>query len=648
MNKKAIETILYSLGGVVAMAIILIAFNVVAGAFKERIDLTKEKAFTLSAGTRAILQKLDTPIKIRFYCSQSDPSAETVFLRTYARHVEDLLAEYQQIAKGKLTIEKYDPQPDSDAEDSARLDGVEGQLLRNGEKFYLGLAVVQLDQKQAIPFLDPNRERQLEYDLSRAITQVGRADKPVVGIMSPLPVFGMPSNPMMMRMGQQGQQPWVIVNELRNDFNVQHVAMDVDKIDDTIQLLLVIHPRDITDKAQFAIDQFVMRGGKLIAFLDPLPMTDTREQNEMLGNMPNSGSSLDKLLKAWGLSFDTSKVVADMNYKMQLQGRNGQPQDAPAVMAVAGDGLNNEDIVTSQIDNVWLAYAGAFTGTPVQGLKETVLLKSTKDSQLVDGFMAHLSGESVMKDFKPSGIQYALAVRLTGKFKTAFPNGPPEEKKDEAKKDEDKKDADKKDADKKAEEKKPDDSLKETQKDNTVILVGDADMLYDRVALQPINTLFGTAYTPANGNLSFAQNAIEQLTGDSNLIGVRSRATVARPFTRVKAMEAAANEKFQSEIKRLEDSASEAQRKINELQQQKTDKDQRFILSPEQTAELAKLRTEEAESRKHLKQVQKDLRKEVVSLQNTVKWVNILAVPMAVMASGLVIAFVKRRKTSAK
>ena len=643
MRKKTIETILYSMGGVVAMAIILIAFNVVAGAFKERIDLTKEKAFTLSQGTRAILNKLDTPIKIRFYCTQAEPSAETVYLRTYAKHVEDLLAEYKQVAKGKLTIEKYDPQPDSDAEDSARLDGVEGQMLRNGEKFYLGLAVVQLDEKESIPFLDPNRERLLEYDLSRAITRVGTPDKPVVGIMSPLPVFGMPSNPMMMRMGQQGQQPWVIVNELKSDFNVQRVAMDVDKIDDNVKLLLVIHPRDITDKAQFAIDQFVLRGGKLIAFLDPLPMMDTKEQNEMLGSMPNTGSSLDKLLKAWGLSFDTSKVVADMNFKMQLGGRNGQPQDAPAVMAVTGEGLNSDDIVTSQIDNVWLPYAGAFTGTPVAGLKETVLLKSTKDSQLVDGFMAHLSGENVMKEFKPSGTQYALAVRLTGKFKTAFPSGAPEDKKEDVTKD-----GDKKDTDKKPEEKKPDDSLKESKQDSTVILVGDADMLYDRVALQPVQTLFGTAYSPANGNLTFCQNAVEQLTGDNNLIAVRSRATVARPFTRVKAMEAAANEKFQSEIKRLEDGASEAQRKINELQQEKKDKDQRFILSPEQSAELANLRKQEVETRKHLKQVQKDLRKEVVSLQTTVKWLNILAVPIAVMASGIVIAFVKRRKTSAK
>lgn len=642
MSKKTLETILYSTAGIVVMALILIAFNVIAGTAKQRVDLTKEKAYTLSPGTKAILKKLDTPVKIRFYCSQADASADTVYLHNYAQRVEDLVDEYRQAAKGKLVVEKYDPQPDSDAEDSARLDGIEGQMLRNGERFYLGLAVSQLDEKQAIPFLDPGRERLLEYDLSRAISRVVTPDRPVVGIMSPLPVFGAPSNPMMARMGQQGQQPWVLVNELKNDFTVKNVAMDADKIDEDIKVLLVIHPRDISDKAQYALDQYVMRGGKLIAFLDPLPMMDSREQNQMLGNVPNNGSNLDKLLKTWGLSFDTAKVVADMNFKMQVGGRSAQAQDAPAILSITSEGINADDVVTSQIDSLWLPYAGAFTGTPAAGLKETVLLKSTKDSQLVDGFMANLSGENVLKEFKPSGTQYALAVRLTGRFKTAFPSGKPEEKKPE-----DSKELEKKDTNKKAAETKPDDSLKETQQDNTVILVGDADMLFDRVALQPMQTLFGTAYAPANGNLSFAQNAVEQLTGDSNLIAVRSRATTVRPFTRIKAMEAAANEKFQSEIKRLEDSASEAQRKINELQQQKKG-DQRFILSPEQTTELTKLRAEEVDSRKRLKQVQKDFRKEVVSLQTKVKWVDILVVPLAVAASGLVLAFVKRKKTSAK
>ena len=648
MKKKSLETILYSTAGIGAMALILIAFNVITSTIKTRVDLTKEKAYTLSAGTRAILAKLDTPLKVRFYCTQAESSTpDTVYLKGYAKRVEDLLTEYKQAARGKLTIEKYDPQPDSDAEDSARLDGIQAETLRNGDRFYMGLAVSLLDEKQTIPFLDPNKERLLEYDLSRAISRVVTPEKPVVGIMSALPVFGMPSNPMMMRMGQQGQQPWAIVNELKNDFSVKRVVMDVDSIDSDIKVLLVIHPREISDKVQYAIDQFVLRGGKLLAFLDPLPMVDSREQNQMLGSIPNSGSSLDKLLKAWGVSFDTSKVVADLNFKMQIGGRNGQPQEAPAVLSVTPNGINRDDIVTSQIDNLWLPYAGAFTGTPVAGLKETVLLKSTTESQLVDGFMANLSGANVLKEFKPSGTSYRLAIRLTGKFKTAFPSGKPEDKKDEDKKDQDKKETAGKPEEKPA-EKKTDDSLKESAQDTTVILVGDADMLFDNVALRQIQTPFGNLSQAMNGNLNFAQNAVEQLTGDNNLIAVRSRATQNRPFTRIKAMETRANEKFQSEIKGLEDKAAEAQRKINELQQQKKDKEQRFILSPEQTAELAKLRTEEAESRKRLKQVQKDFRKEIVSLQTTVKWMNILAVPAAVTASGIVIAVAKRRKTSAK
>ena len=648
MKKKSLETILYSAAGIAAMALIVIAFNVITSTVKKRVDLTKEKAYTLSPGTKAILGKLDTPVKVRFYCTQTESATpDTVYLKGYAKRVEDLLTEYKQAAHGKLIIEKYDPQPDSDAEDSARLDGIQGETLRNGDRFYMGLAVSLLDEKQAIPFLDPNKERLLEYDLSRAISRVVTPEKPVVGIMSAMPVFGMPSNPMMMRMGQQGQQPWVIVNELRNDFAVKQIPMDVDKIDGDIKVLVVIHPREISEKAQYALDQFIMRGGKVMAFLDPLPMVDAKEQNQMFGSIPNSGSSLDKLLKAWGISFETTKVVADMNFKMQIGGRNGQPQEAPAVLSITPEGINRDDIVTSQIDNIWLPYAGAFTGTPVAGLKETVLLKSTSESQLVDGFMANLSGANVLKEFKPSGISYALAIRLTGKFKTAFPNGKPEEKKDEDKKDEDKKAGASKPEEKPA-EKKPDDSLKETTQDNTVILVGDADMLFDNVALRQIQTPFGNLSQAMNGNLNFAQNAVEQLTGDNNLIGVRSRATQNRPFTRIKAMETKANEKFQSEIKRLEDSAAEAQRKINELQQQKKDKAQRFILSPEQTAELAKLRNDEAETRKRLKKVQKDFRKEIVSLQTTVKWMNILAVPAGVTVSGIVIAVAKRRKTSAK
>src|SRR5437773_12566200 len=323
MKKKKFETILYSTGGVVAMVVLLAGFNVVTAAFKKRADLTKEKAFTLSEGTRAILKKIDTPVKIRFYCTRAETATpETVFLRNYAKQVEDLLDEFKQYAGSKLTIQKFNPLPDSDAEDSAKLDGVEGQVVSaEGEPFYLGLAINMLDETVALPFLSPSRERMLEYDVARAISQVITPQKAVVGVMSGLPVFG-EFNPMMMRMGQRGQEPWILINELKRDFAVKEVSLGVDKIDDDIKVLVVIYPRDISEGAQYAIDQFLLHGGKLVAFLDPLSIADNRSSNPSnpLQGAMASGATMDKLLKAWGIEFDVSKAVADMTLKTNIRG----------------------------------------------------------------------------------------------------------------------------------------------------------------------------------------------------------------------------------------------------------------------------------------------------------------------------------------
>jgi ABC-type uncharacterized transport system involved in gliding motility auxiliary subunit len=329
-------------------------------------------------------------------------------------------------------------------------------------------------------------------------------------------------------------------------------------------------------------------------------------------------------------------VVADLNFMMQLRGRDGQPNDAPAFLSLTAGGINDNDIVTSQIDNLWLPFAGAFTGAPVQGLKETVLLKSSTDSQLVDGMEANLSGESIVKEFKPSGTRYALAIRLSGKFKTAFPDGKPEEKRDEAKKPGDK-----------PADTTPDNSLKESKEDNNVILVGDADMLFDQFTLRQMQTPFGNFASAMNGNLNFAQNAVEQLTGDNNLIAVRSRATQNRPFTLVKKMQAQAEEAYQNKIKELEDSLADTRQRVNELQQNKRGS-QRFILSPEQQAELEKFRKKETEVNIHLKDERKKLRRDIDSLENRLKWENILAMPVVVALSGIGLALYKRKRTSAK
>src|SRR5258705_9316113 len=355
MKKKQIEVLLYSVVGVAAMFLVIVALNFIFGFAKKRIDLTEENLYTLSPGPAAILKKLEGPVEIRFYCTQGEKEIPAP-IKAYAQRVDDLLGEYKQQGKGNIELKRFNPKPDSDAEDSAQLDGVEGQMLQNGERLYLGIAVSYLDGKAALPFLSPDREKLLEYDISRAISRVAHPEKPVVGVMTGLPMFGQPMNPMMMRMGQQPQEPWILINELKRDFDLKQIQMDVDKIDDDVKVLMVVHPKNISDKAQYAIDQFVLRGGKLVAFLYPhYAMRGRDPQNPMMPNT-DAGSTRDKLLKAWGISFDATKVVADMTFKTRVQRPNGPPEEFPAVLSLNSKAVNTNDVVTSQLDSLLLPF----------------------------------------------------------------------------------------------------------------------------------------------------------------------------------------------------------------------------------------------------------------------------------------------------
>lgn len=631
---KKNEALIYSTVGVVVMLVILIAANVIVGLAKVRVDLTADSLYTLSEGTRKVLSKLDTKVKVRLYVTQGENTMPTG-LQSHARRVEDLLNEFRQASNGRIQIEKLDPQPDSDAEESATIDGVQGQMVSMNDKLYLGLAVSCVDQRVAIPFLTPDRDKLLEYDIARAITQVTATAKPVIGVMTGLPMFGQPMNPMMMQMGQRGQNPWVFITELKNDFEVKQIEMTADKIDESVKVLIVVHPKQITEGAQYAIDQFLMRGGKLIAFLDPLSIVDSRSsmQNPMQ-RAAQGGSSLDKLLKAWGLEFDSNKVLADAKFVTRISRGQGREEVVPTVLSMGPEGITAGDPVTSQIDNILLPFSGAFTGTPVSGLTQAVLLKSTAKSQMVEKFMAEMAGEQVMKDFVPSGKEHNLAVRLTGKFKTAFPNGKPSDvKPTDEKKDE------------KAEDKS--ESLKESKTDTVVILVGDSDFVYDEFAGQVQNVFGQQIFLPRNGNISLAQNIADQAGGDVNLIQVRSRATVNRPFTVVKRMQAEAEESYRAKIKQLEGELSSTQQRLNELQQKK-EGNQRFILSPEQQKEVENFRKREVEVKRELKDVRKQLRRDIDSLENRLKWLNIAGMPFLVTVSGICLAAVKRKRTSAK
>jgi ABC-type uncharacterized transport system involved in gliding motility auxiliary subunit len=408
MKNKSFATLLYSAGGVAILLLILLLVNYLAGLTRVRADLTHGGTYTLSEGTKNVLRALPSPVKIRYYASRSENSMP-VTLKSYAKHVEDMLSEYKQVGGGKVMIEKLDPVPDSEAEDSAGLDGVEGQVLQSGERFFLGLAVSQLDKKQALGFLSPDRETLLEYDITRAITQVAKPSKPVIGLISALPVLGTPGMPQM---GQQGQPAWAFVEELRRDYTVKSLALNAHHIDDDINVLVVLHPRDIKDVTQFAIDQFVLRGGKLVAFLDPYAYFDQIRMPNNPTPMGGGQSNLDVLLTQWGVKLEKEKVVADL----RLMGRAGQ-QSTPTVLFLQGaDTLDAKDVIMSQVGTLVVPFAGAFTGKPAAGLTQTVLAQSSDQGELKDS-MAATQPVNQHAMAVGGGKAYAVAIKLSGKFR---------------------------------------------------------------------------------------------------------------------------------------------------------------------------------------------------------------------------------------
>ncbi|MBI1991070.1 MAG: Gldg family protein [Betaproteobacteria bacterium] len=631
MNKKYLESIFYSAGGVAALVVILIAANFLLGTFNARVDLTQGSVYTLSQGTKSILGKLEAPVKIRLYFSQSS-STVPVGLKTFAKRVEDLLREFERAGGGKVVIEKLNPEPDSEAEDSAALDGIEGQLTNTQEKFYLGLAVSFLDQKAALPVLAPDREQLLEYDITRAITRVASTAKPVVGIMSALPVLGRPLNPMLK---QQPTEPWVLATELQNIFTVKKVELNAEKIPDDIKVLLVIHPRDVSETTEYALDQFILRGGKMIAFLDSYAYFDQQPdmQNPLGGNAAGQ-STFYRLLKHWGLGMEMGKVVGDLTYAS-----GAGPRILPTLLSLSADALNKDDVVMSQLGTMLIPFASAFTGKPAEGLTQTVLAQSSPNAMLVDLIIATLSGEPSTRGFQPAGTPYPLAIRLTGKFKTAFPEGKPKpyERPAQAKKQ----------PEAKTDEVKAEPQLKESAQENSVVLVSDVDLLTDGAAVE-VQEVFGQRLIgPRNGNLNLAQSLVEQVSGDFDLTKLRSRAAFTRPLTVIQQMEARAQQSYLGKIKELEDNLQQTQEKLTALQKGRAGA-QSTLMSPEQQAEVENFKKKTIETRRDLKELRKNLRVESEALQFWTKVVNIGMVPLLVTLLGLGLALARRRRTAAK
>src|SRR3982750_3413877 len=390
MQKKH-EHLLYSAIGLVALALVLVAFNYLISRVPARVDLTDGRLYTLSDGTKKVLRNLQTPVKVKLYVSQGE--SVPVPLRSFAQRVEDLVREFKSVAGSNLLIERYNPRPDSEEEDAAQLDGIESQQLVSGEQFYLGATVSQLDRKQTLASISPQRERLLEYDLVRAIARVGANERPKIGLMAGLPVLGEKFNPFT----RQSSEPWVLAGELKREFDVKEVPFTAKEIDKDVNVLLLIHPRDMQPEQEYALDQFVLRGGKLIVFVDPYAYFDQAPQMPGVPPMPSS-SNLPTLFKAWGVEYDPNKVISDVVF-----GSGGGARYTPTVLSLNRTAFSRDDVVTGSIETLLYAFGGAFNVKPAEGLKATDLVHSSPNSMLVDNAEATKSGDQATRSFNPSG-----------------------------------------------------------------------------------------------------------------------------------------------------------------------------------------------------------------------------------------------------
>ncbi|HYI87931.1 MAG TPA: GldG family protein [Burkholderiales bacterium] len=609
MMKKN-ENLIYSAIGLVALFLILIAVNYLVTRVPTRVDLTEGNLYTLSDGTRRILRSLESPVKVKLYMSQGE--AVPVPLRGFAQRVEDLVREFKSAAGDRIIVERLNPRPDSEEEDAAQLDGVEPQQLVSGEQFYLGIAVSQLDRKQAIAAISPQRERLLEYDLVRAIARVGSAERPKIGLMAGLPVLGERFNPFT----RQSSEPWVLANELKRDFDVKEVPLMTKEIDKDVNVLLVIHPREVPAQTEYALDQFVMRGGKLIAFVDPYAYFDQGPQMPGVPPQPSS-STLPTLFKAWGVTMDPGKVVSDVVF-----GSGGGARYTPTVLSLNRTAFSRDDIVTSQIETLLYAFGGAFELKLPDHLKASELVQSSPNAMLVDNMNATKSGDEATRGFKPSGNPMPLALRLSGKFKTAFPDGLTEKDKPIA----------------------GTPALRESA-DNSVIIVADVDLLADGAAVD-VQEVFGRRIVvPSNGNLAFAMGMVEQFAAGNDLISLRSRAAAFRPLTVVRELEAEAQKEYFGRIQALEDEKQKTQARLQELQKAQGGAAKGAqILSSEQQAELERFKKTYSETNLALKELRRNLRQDAEALVFWTKVANIAVMPLLVVLAGLLIMFLRRRR----
>lgn len=637
---------------------------------RKHIDLTEDNRYTLTEGTDAILSELTEPVTINYYVTR-DLEATPAEIKRYISKVDGLLAEFEALAKdGNLTVKYIDPKPNTDEEDAANLDQIQAVPITQLDQLRFGVSVSAWDKKTVIPFLDPNDETQLEYKLISAIAEVSRINKPVVGFASGID---------MAATGGQGGQGWVFHQFLTRSYNVADLGMEItyrlgevyqdnewgdapDYLDPKkIPVVLLVHPTEITPEAEYRLDQYLLRGGTVIACVDAFSYAaqsmNQQLQQSMVPGMPPQGnelpteSSLPKLFEKLNINFSGNRVVIDGKYG-QPGGRGAAGN--PAVLTLDKDAIPNEDdLVMSSLNDIFLVFSGAFEGVNAEGLKTSYMLRSSKKSALIAGAEAGNpnAGENLRYKLRSSDRQYNLGLYISGKFSTAFPDGDPSisiEQEGDTKKTDAvaKEDSEEKKDD---EEEKPASSfLKEGQDDGHLYLIGDSDFLADGVAYRRIRIgNMDAGYSQTSDNAPMIFNILDQATNSKHLVGSRARTPSWRPFTVFKEMESKFRERTGEELDQFEKEQKEVNDEIMQIQASRKDANRAFV-NPEQAAKLRELEEKKAFVAKRIRETQKDHQSEIDAIKSGIFWKSLLTVPSIVILTGLGVYIYRRKSTQAR
>jgi len=647
----------------VLIVLMVASANIVAARFlTSRLDLTAEDLYTLSQGTRNTLAKIDEPITLRFYYS-TRLGDEVPSYGVYAQRVRELLDQYVAAAHGKIRLEVYNPQAFSDVEDRAVAFGLKGVPLdAQGEQVYFGLAATNsTDDQQVIAFFAPERERFLEYDLTKLIHALAFPRKTVIGLMTTLPLEG----DMMAMMRGRPSQPMAVIEQLQQLDRVKPLASDIDAIPADIDVLMLVHPQNLSEKTLFAIDQFVLKGGKALVFVDPLSELQASHPSQL--NPPGSptSSNLERLFRSWGFEVPSKTVVGDRRNAQRVgvpvPGRGTRPLDYIAWINLQAANLNRDDMITADLSHIMMASSGIIE--PLDGAKTTIepLITTSPDSTKIpaEKLIGLPDVAGLLTQFKSDNKRYILAAHVTGVVDTAFPDGPPkppEPAKPEAPAKPDATDPPESEAaTKKTGETNPApeksaqapvaDWLKVSAQPINVVVVADTDMLDDRFWMQSQDFFGQRVAIPTANNGDFVANAVEVLAGGNDLVGLRSRGTSARPFQVVDRIERDAQERYSAEERALQQKLKDTQAKLADL----TGKNQAnapTTLSPEQTKTIEEFRADMLQTRRQLRDVQSALRSDIGRLKAALEFLDIALIPIIVAAVAVILGVLRLKRRS--